>query len=134
MGFNLRSIKTHESFTVEIKDPEGNETGVVFTLASPTHPVRKALDQEVRDKLIAEYSKRGKFAPPKSKDEDKDRATALAKRTLGWEGYEESGVPVPFSTEAAAALYADPEMKWLADQVDEALGNAQLYTKTASRN
>lgn len=134
MGFNLRSIKTVDTFDLAIKDPDGNPTGVIFHLAGPTHPVRKAQEQAKARKLIAEANKTGKVKIPDPADAEAARPKDLAAMTLGWDGYEEGGVPVPFSTETAAALYADPEMKWLADQVDEGLGNAQLFTKAASPN
>lgn len=134
MGFDLRSIKTVDQFTVAIKDPEGNPTGVTFTLAGPTHPVRKAQDQAKARKLIKEANKTGKVAIPDPADAEAARPKDLAALTLGWEGYEEFGAVVPFSTEAAEKLYADPTMKWLADQVDEALGDKALFTKAASLN
>jgi hypothetical protein len=131
MGFDLRSIKTVDQFDLPIKDQDGNPTGVVFRLAGPTHPVRKAMDQAKSRKLINEANKHGKFKIPDPADAEALRPKDLATMTLGWSGYEVDGAPVPHSTEAAEALYADPAMKWLADQVDEGLGNAQLYTKSA---
>ncbi len=134
MGFDLGSIKTVDHLDVSTKDPDGNPTGVTFTLAGPTHPVRKANDQAKARKLINEANRSGKVKIPDPADAEAARPKDLAALTLGWSGYEEGGVPVPFSTDAAAALYADPEAKWLADQVDEALGNVQLYTKSGFKN
>lgn len=135
MGFNLRSIKTVDQFDLPIKDQDGTPTGVVFRLAGPTHPVRKALDQSKARKLINEANKNGKVRIPDPADTEANRPKDLAALTLAWTGYEgDDGQPVPFSTAAAEALYADPEMKWLADQVDEGLGNAALHTKSAPRN
>ena len=44
----------------------------------------------------------------------------------------DQGQVVPFSHTEASALYTDPEMTWLTDQVDEALNNKALFTKSAS--
>ena len=135
MGFNLRSIKTVDEFDLPIKDQDGNPTGVVFHLAGPTHPVRKAQEQARARKLINEANKHGKVRLPDPADVESSRPKDLAAMTLGWSGYDgDDGQPVPFSAATAEALYADPEMKWLADQVDEGLGNAALHTKRVSMN
>ena len=135
MSFNLRSIKTVDQFDLSIKDLEGNPTGVVFRLAGPTHPVRKAVDQAKARKMINEANKTGKVKLPDPADTETNRPKDLAAFTLGWSGFvDEQGAPVQFSTAAAEALYSDPEMLWLADQVDEALGNKQLFTTRAAGN
>lgn len=132
MGFNLKSIRTVDQFPVEIKDQDGNPTGVVFTLAGPNHPVRKTLDQAKSRKLINEANKTGKIKIPDPADAEASRPKDLAQLTLGWSGYvDEAGQDVPFSMGSAEALYADPERRWLVEQVDEALGNKQLFTKAA---
>jgi hypothetical protein len=132
-GFNLRSIKTTASFSLPIKDADGNNTGVFFELAAPTHPARKAIDMASRRRMIRASNKTGRLAIPDPEESEADRPKHLAACTLGWSGYiDESGQPVPFSTQAALSLYEDPEMQWLADQVEDGLGNKQLYTKPAS--
>lgn len=130
MGFNLKTIATVDQFEVKIKDTEDNPTGVVFTLAGPNHPVRKAQEQARSRKLISEANKTGKVKIPDPADAEATRPKDLAQLTLGWSGYDdETGAPVPFSATAAEALYADPKLKWLLDQIEEALGNKQLFTK-----
>lgn len=135
MGFNLRNIKTIDAFELSIKDTDGAPTGVTFTLAGPTHPVRRAAEQARARALINEANKNGKVKLPDPAEAEARRPKDAAALTLGWAGYEaDDGTPVPFSTAAAEALYADPEMQWLLDQVEEALGNKQLFTKAASKN
>ena len=131
MAFNLRSIKTVDTFALAIKDTDGNPTGVTFTLAGPTHPVRKALDMARSRKVIQQYHKTGKMALPDPADAEATRTKDLATLTLGWDGYADDNGPVQHSTAAAEALYSDPAMQWLCDQVDEALGNKALFTKAA---
>ena len=133
MAFNLKSIKSVDQFEAQIKDPDGNPTGVFFMLAGPTHPVRKAMDQERSRKLINEANKTGKFKIPDPADAENSKPKDLARVTLGWRGYaEELGQEVPFSAAAAEALYSEPERQWLVEQVEEALGNKQLFTKAVS--
>ena len=134
MSFNLRSIKTVDQFDLSIKDLDGNPTGVVFRLAGPTHPVRKAVDQAKARKMITEANKTGKVKLPDPADTETSRPKDLAAFTLGWSGFVDESGPVQFTTAAAEALYSDPEMLWLVDQVDEALGNKQLFTMRAAGN
>jgi len=130
--FDLHSIKTVQTIDYEIKDPDGNPTGVTFTLAGPTHPQRKAADHARQRKILREVGKTGRPTVTDPAEVEAERPKLLAAMTLGWSGYAVDGQPVPFSTEVAEKLYADPEMKWLADQVDEALGNTRLFTRAAS--
>lgn len=132
-GFNLRSIKTAQTFDLEIKDTDGNPTGVVFTLAGPNHPSRKALDMARNRQVINSANKTGRVILPDPADSEARKPKDLAVMTLGWSGYaDEQGQPVPFAPATAEAMYADPELQWLVDQVDEGLGNKALFTRSAS--
>lgn len=134
-GYNLKSIKTVSSFELPIKDHEGNPTGVIFQLAGPTHPAREAIEMARSRRLIQAANKTGRVMLPDPADAKADRAKELASCTLGWNNYvDEAGQPVPFTQDAAKALYADPEMLWLTEQVEEGLGNKSLYTQPASKS
>ena len=133
MSFNLKKIKTLEAFDVEIKDEEGNGTGVFFTLAGPNHTVRRTAQLALNRKMIAQANKTGKVELPDPEDSEVDRLKNLANATLSWKGYvNDEGEEVPFSTATALALYQDPEMMWLVDQVDTALGAKDRFTKKVS--
>jgi hypothetical protein len=133
MSFNLKKIKTLESFDVEIKDEEGNGTGVFFTLAGPNHTVRRTAQLALNRKMIAQANKTGKVELPDPEDSEVERLKNLANATLSWKGYvNDEGEEVPFSTATALALYQDPEMMWLVDQVDTALGAKDRFTKKVS--
>jgi hypothetical protein len=133
MSFNLKKIKTLEAFDVEIKDEEGNGTGVFFTLAGPNHTVRRTAQLALNRKMIAQANKTGKVELPDPEDSEVDRLKNLANATLSWRGYvNDEGEEVPFSTATALALYQDPEMMWLVDQVDTALGAKDRFTKKVS--
>jgi len=134
MSFNLKSIKTLEVFEVEIKDDEGNATGVFFTLASPNHPIRKQMQLSINRKLIAHANKTGKVELPDPEDAEADKIKNLAQSTLGWRGYvNDEGEDVPFSLQAATDLYKAPEMSWLVDQIDNALVDKALFTKRSAK-
>lgn len=134
MSFNLRSIKSLETFPVEIKDQDGTPTGVIFTLAGPTHPVRKAATHAAQRKLLAGARRTGQIDLPDPDETEKERINNLVKFTLGWTGYANDAGEVPFSEAESRALYTDIAMTWLGDQIDTALTNKQLFTKSAATN
>lgn len=132
-GFNLKSIKTLSTFELPIKDADGNATGVIFQLAGPTHPARKAVEQARSRRVIQEANLAGRIVLPDPAAAEAERPKELAAQTLGWSGYvDENGTPVPFTSATAQALYAEPELAWLVDQVEAGLGNKRLATKAAS--
>lgn len=129
MGFNLKSIKTVQTFDYEVKDEQGNQTGVIFTLAGPNHPIRKAAQMAANRKLIASARKTGRVELPDPEDAEAQRVKDLTAFTLGWRGYADENGEVAFTPEAAAALYGDPELLWLSNQIDAALGEQDRFTK-----
>ena len=129
MGFNLKSIKTVQTFDYEVKDGQGNPTGVIFTLAGPNHPIRKAAQMAANRKLIASARKTGRVELPDPEDSEAQRVKDLTAFTLGWRGYADESGEVAFTPEAASALYGDPELLWLSNQIDTALGEQDRFTK-----
>lgn len=129
MGFDLKSIKTVQTFDYEVKDEQGNPTGVIFTLAGPNHPIRKAAQMAANRKLIASARKTGRVELPDPEDAEAQRVKDLTAFTLGWRGYADENGEVAFTPEAAAALYGDPELLWLSNQIDAALGEQDRFTK-----
>ena len=134
MGFNLKSIKTVQTFDYEVKDEQGNPTGVVFTLAGPNHPIRKAAQMAANRKLIASARKTGRVELPDPEDAEAQRVKDLTAFTLGWRGYADESGEVAFTPEAASALYGDPELLWLSNQIDTALGEQDRFTKRVGTN
>jgi len=133
MSFNLKSIRTIEQFNVEIKDENGKGTGVVFVLAGPTHPVRRAAQLAANRKVIQQANKTGKVELPDPEDAEAERLKNLAAATLGWSGYcDDAGQPVPFSQPAALELYSDSGMLWLVEQIESAMGAKDRFTKRAA--
>ena len=129
-GFNLKSIRQLASAEVSIKDVDGNPTGVVFELAGPEHPDRKRIAHKIARKQVRQYNKTGRTELMDPEEMESMKAENLAAYTLGWKGYvDDSGAPVPFSKAAALELYRDPEMAWLVDQLDTALGDKELFIR-----
>lgn len=134
MGFNLRSIKQLPAAEVVIKDPaDGTPTGVVFEMAGPEHPERKRIQFAQSRKTLKRFEKSGRVAMPDPEEVEEDRLRNLAAYTLGWSGYvDEDDKPIPFSREAALALYQDPAMAWLVEQLESALSDRELFIRRSA--
>lgn len=132
-GFNLKSIRQLPSAEVAIKDIDGNPTGVVFEIAGPEHPERKRITYALARRGQQRFNKTGRPEMLDPEEMESMKAEHLAAYTLGWTGYvDESGTPVAFSKATALALYQDPEMAWLVDQLDAALANKELFIKRSA--
>lgn len=133
-GFNLKSIKQVSSANVQIKDPNGEPTGVVFEMAGPEHPDRKRITFAQSRKFMKSYAKTGRPELPEPEDAEEQKRENLAAFTLGWTGFAgEDGKPLAFSKQAAKDLYLDPEMAWLVDQLDAALGDKELFITRSAK-
>ncbi len=131
---NLRSIKLAESATVEIKDPaDGAPLGVTFELAGPEHPERKRISFAQSRKALKRYEKTGRIEMPDPEEAEATKREHLAAYTLGWKGYvDDAGTAVEFSKAAALELYRDPEMGWLVEQLEAALGERELFIRRSA--
>lgn len=132
-GFNLKSIRQLPSAEIAIKDIDGNPTGVVFEIAGPEHPERKRITYALARRGQQRFNKTGRPEMLDPEEMESMKAEHLAAYTLGWTGYvDESGASVAFSKATALALYRDPEMAWLVDQLDAALANKELFIKRSA--
>lgn len=128
--FNLKSISQVTEAEVEVKDEDGAPTGVFITLAGPTHPDRKRIVFANSRAAIKRFQKSGKPELPDPEEAEQIAIENLAAFTLGWRGYaDDTGAPVPFSKQAALALYQDPDMAWLVSQLQRALGETERFMK-----
>ena len=85
-------------------------------------------------KFLRSYAKTGRAEMPEPEDAESQKKENLAAFTLGWTGMaDEKGVAVQFSKAAALALYTDPEMGWLVDQLDSALGEKELFITRSAK-
>lgn len=133
-GFNLKSIKQVFSAEVAIKDPNGEPTGVVFEMAGPEHPDRKRITFAQARKFMKAYAKKGQAEMPEPEDAEAQKKENLAAFTLGWKGLaDENGKAIAFSKQAALDMYNDPELAWLVDQLDSALGDKELFITRSAK-
>ena len=141
LGLGIEHIRTVFSADFEVVHPLERDdlgkpkgTGLFITLAGPEHPTRKAISMNITRAVRAAMSKKavaGERVMPDMKDPEVDAAEQLenlAQCTLGW--HRKDGQPcAPFSPEAVRALYKNPEMVWLVDQVLTRFNSATLFIK-----
>ena len=134
-GFNLKSIRQVASAKIQVKDPAtGDPTGVIFEMAGPEHPDRKRITFAQSRKFLRSYAKTGRAEMPEPEDAESQKKENLAAFTLGWTGLiDDAGAPVVFSKAAALELYNNPEMGWLVDQIDSALGEKELFITRSAK-
>ena len=134
-GFNLKSIRQVASAKIQVKDPAtGDPTGVIFEMAGPEHPDRKRITFAQSRKFLRSYAKTGRAEMPEPEDAESQKKENLAAFTLSWTGLiDDAGAPVVFSKAAALELYNNPEMGWLVDQLDAALGEKELFITRSAK-
>ena len=131
---NIRAIRRAASAHIEIKDPaDGTPTGVRFEIAGPEHPERKRIAFAQSRRTLKRYEKTGRFEMPDPEEAEASKLENLAAFTLGWENFvDDQGKDVPFSRATALELYSDPEMGWLVEQVEAALGDRELFIRRSA--
>jgi hypothetical protein len=126
--FDFSAFEDVDRADVRIKDPTtGAPTAMVITLAGPEHPDRKRLTFARQRRLRAALAKTGKLQVGDPEDDAADQLDMLVACTLGW-----SGAAVAYTPAAARALYSDKRRTWLRDQVQAALDERELFTRSSA--
>ncbi len=133
--FNLSEFHDTESADVVIKHPStGAPTEAVVTIAGPEHPKRKAIVFDKQRRMRRQLAKTGKLEFTDPSEEEVEETDLLAACTLGWKGVGVDGKEVAFSKEAAAKLYADPQLRWFRAQVKAAMDERELFIRPSESN
>ena len=128
--FDFTRFEDTDRADVRIKDPTtGAPTPMVVTLAGPEHPDRKRITFARQRRMRSALAKTGKLQVGDPEDDEADELELLVICTLGW-----AGAPVAYSTAEARTLYADPKRRWLRDQVQAALNERELFTRSSAVN
>lgn len=124
-------------YTFEARYPDGTATGARITVRGPDsraardHAARRFADLQARE-LAAK--KAGREPDPLRPDEIEEQLIDLAVvYTMGWEGIDEGGAPLPYSPTQARTVYR--LHPWLRSQVTGAaqdLGNFVRPSSAAS--
>lgn len=99
------------------------EKPVRVMIVPPSHPRMRAVerriaDQRVQNAMVARG--RMKLSADEIEAEAVDRLVACIE---SWEGIDMDGKPLKVSAENARMLMTNPALRWLRDQVDQALGD-----------
>jgi hypothetical protein len=126
--FDPTAFEDVETGELRVKDPmTGGPTSMVITLAGPEHPARKRRLYAKQRRLRAVMAKTGKLPISDPEDDAADQLEELVASTLGW-----AGAAQPYSPAAARALYGDVKRRWLCDQVQAALDERELFTRSSA--
>lgn len=126
--FDFTAYEDIDRADVRIKSPvTGAPTAMVVTLAGPEHPDRKRITMAKQRRMRAGLAKTGRLQVGDPEEDAAEEIDLLVACTLGW-----SGVAVPFSPAAARALYSDPKRRWLLDQLQAALSERELFTRSSA--
>lgn len=131
---DLGTLKQAESIVVELRHPvTGAPLGATVTLAGPDHPARVKLRFDVQRRVRDEMEATGTVRPPDPEQAAAEAIDVLVGSTLGWTGIGEDGADVPFSAEAARALYTRQGFGWIVEQLIAALGDrARFFGNSAT--
>lgn len=128
-GFDLDTIEDVSQADVELMHPKtGVGTGAFITIMGPEHPERKAITLGLMRRARADAMRSN--SKPKDPEEDiAESIEMLVKITVGWRGIFQNGQPVPFTPQAAAALYGDKRRQWVVKQLIDAMNDRVLFIK-----
>lgn len=139
--FDLSQLDAIDEAVMEVRRPDGSDTGWRWTFAGPGHP--KSIEQSNRiakERLRREAAKEQAVTNGKKwKAEDETIDEALARnvrivtdRLLGWSSIQMGGKDFPFSTENATTLLMDRRKGSLLIQALEFLGDESSFTQRSA--
>lgn len=131
--FDVNTIRDKDLVEVEVKNPKtGEGVGAFVTIAGPEHPDRKALEF-ARQRRVREEVQRNRRVPVGDPEEEAAEALdVLVACTFGWRGFGDKGVEIPFTKDAARALFSRPELAWLRGQLLLDLQRGDLFIETSA--
>jgi hypothetical protein len=128
--FDVGDYEDQPAGEVVIKNPmTGEPTSLVVLLAGPEHPIRKRTMFERQRQMRRQFQKTGKLQLGDPVEDEEVETAMLADFTLGWRGFVLAGGDYAFSRANALAVYANPKMRWLRDQVKTALDERESFIK-----
>lgn len=107
-------------------------TTSTISLASREHQARKQIDMARTRKLRSAFNQTGKMPVSDPVDDYADETDYLVASTLGW-NLTKGGAPLPFSADAARALYSDPKKQWVRAQVVVAINKSELFISSSAK-
>lgn len=127
---DLKSLQQADEADVEIVHPvTGKKLGIAITVYGIDSPIARAAQNKLTNKRLARGARglRGKVT---AEEIDAETLEYLASLTKRWKGVEDGGHVVAFSMEAAVDIYQ--RFPWLRKQIDEAVGDRELFFPTSA--
>jgi len=126
---DLKALAPQPTLRVQLVHPTKGPLDAWVILAGPAHPATKAYAREALDRRFKtpDPLKVSVLSVDDLDDLADETTLCLVARTLGWEGIEENGEPIPFTTDAAKRIYSDPDNAWLRNLVDRSLTKDSLF-------
>lgn len=132
-NLSLDDFETVQTAEIALRDPQtGAPTSARVTLAGPEHPVHRRILLDRNRRMRASMMKTGRVQLDDPEDEEVAATDMLVACTLGWSGLTRGGHPLVFSPDEARKLYSDPARRWLRDQVQAALNEAQSFIRRSA--
>ena len=118
---------------LELKNPAtGTPTKSVITIIGPEHPARKKIQFDRARRQRAEFAKKGKLDVRDPLEDLEEQTDFMVTCTVGW-NLTRAGAPLPFSADAARALYNDPKRQWLRNQVFKGMDEAERFISSSTK-
>lgn len=128
MAFDLNDYKQSviEIADVDILHPAtGESLGVKIQVMSPDcNEYRKIALQQQNENIKFIRKNRGKTTAERMNEEAINLAVAI---TVGWNGLEENGQPIPFTSENVHRVYT--QFPFIREQVDEFVADRRNFIK-----
>lgn len=134
MGFDISKFAGtaaafDEGVDVEIRHPITSEKlGLTVKVASYQSAKVRAVQRKMANTALREQSRNPKKV--RTSEEIEERAKdVIAAAILDWSGFEKDGKPYPCTPEHVKAVVDDPDLWFIADQVDKAAEDQAAFIK-----
>lgn len=130
-SFKGRAAKRDAGIVVPITHPDtGEKTDMSVTIASYKSERVKKVQRRLANAAMREQRRNPKKAATVDEVEEK-AMDIMAAAVIDWSGFERDGKPLPCTPENVRAVLTDPDMDFVAEQIDKAAEDDQAFT-TAS--
>ena len=116
-----------EGTVVEIRHPvTGEKTDLTVTVASYQSERVKKLQRKMANAAMREQRRNPKKAATVEEVEEKAHDLMVA-AVIGWSGFERDGKPLECTPENVRAVLTNPDLYFIAEQIDKAAEDAQAF-------
>lgn len=122
-----------EGMVVDLLHPAtGEKLGMSVTVASYQSERVKKLQRKMANVAMREQRRNPKKASTVEEVEEKAHDIMVA-AVVSWEGFERDGKPLPCTPENVRALLSNPDLWFIAEQIDRAADDQQGFLTASAR-